>query len=64
MGYHMTMSLGFLITLYYGLSYDNGFGLFSASNNIYIYIMGYYMTLGLGFFVTSYINVCIKILSN
>ena len=28
MGYHMTMGLGFLITLYYGLSYDNGFRLF------------------------------------
>ena len=50
MGYHMTMSLGFLITLYYGLSYDNGFGPFSVSDNINIYIMGYYMTLGLGFF--------------
>jgi hypothetical protein len=52
MGYHMTneFDLGFLITLYYGLSYDNGFGLFSTSDNINIYIMGYYMTLGLGFF--------------
>jgi hypothetical protein len=55
MGYYMIMSLGFfqhqliLIYIYYGLLYDNGFGLFSTSANINIYIIGYYMTMGLGF---------------
>ncbi len=38
------------IYIYYGLLYDNGFGLFLTSANINIYIMGYYMTLGLCFF--------------
>jgi hypothetical protein len=38
------------IYIYYGLLYDNGFGLFSTSANINIYIMGYYMIMGLDFF--------------
>jgi hypothetical protein len=54
----MIIGLGFFqhqliliyIYIYYGLLYDNGFGLFLTSANINIYIMGYYMTLGLGFF--------------
>ena len=52
----MIMGLGFFqqqliyIYIYYGLLYDNGFGLFSTSANINIYIMGYYMIMGLDFF--------------